>query len=170
MGLDTSIILGLKEKGSANPICAVSVAYWRKYYGLTNTLFHIARQEENWLRPELEQDCDYMTTCRPRVLSDWIEEITNLLRDPEADEWYNSIWGSVHARGYTARQLEGILKAESIVNKINEYSLEVYKELYDEETHEWLLKRENPFTDELVEKIVTNPEAYEWYVEFENSY
>ena len=170
MGLDTSIILCLKEKNSPTPICAVSVAYWRKYYSLTRTLLYIARQEENWLRPEMEQDCDYMTTCRPLVLSDWIEAITNLLRDSEADEWYNSIWGAVDARGYTARQLEGVLKAESVVKGINEYSLEIYKELYDEETREWLLKRENPLTDELIAKIIANPEAYEWYVEFENSY
>ena len=173
MGLDTSIYLCLKEKNKDynNPICRVGIAYWRKYYGLTNTLYYIARQEENWLNPDFESSCDYETTCRPRVLTDWIEEITKLLRDPLADEWGNSIWGYVDSRSYTARQLDGILRAETIVSRIiSEYSLELYSEMFDDETKTWLLKRENPFTDALIDEITSNPDAYEWYVEFENSY
>lgn len=183
MGLDTSIILGLRKKSMATPFVEVFIAYWRKYYGLTRTLLFTAREEDKWRaqedtficgrNPWEEETCsDYLTTCNSSVLTSWIEEITTLLRDKEADEWSDSIWEDVRARGYTARQLENILIAESICSmSINEYALELYKELYDEETREWFPRgRKELFEETTIKEILEHPDDYVWDVIFENSY
>lgn len=179
MGLDTSIDLGIRNKKTGE-IVSAGVAYWRKYYGLTRTLLDIARRTEHWKAYngeelnavyESETTQDFETTCRPSVLNAWIKEITELFLDPDASEWMDCLWDSVHARGYTARQLEGLLVAESIVRyEFSEYTLEKFQELYDAETNEWHYNRDNPITDKFIAEVLKNPNDYEWIVYFENSY
>lgn len=172
MGLDTTITLSLRNKKTEEEVASVEVAYWRKYWGLTLTLLHIAREEPNWWneRKDRESEDDFLTTCNPCVLTDWIEKITELLKNPEANEWSDSLWGSVCARGYTARQLEDILIAESIINSMNAYSLELCSDLFEKSTDAYF-KRINPFKDEkLINEVENNPRDFEWLVELENSY
>lgn len=172
MGLDTSIYLKIKSKITKKEVFRVSVAYWRKYWGLTTTLLEVARRKEYWTPfSEAEIEGDWETNCEPDVIFAFNETITKLLFDYNADEWSQSLWGNDEARSYTAQQLSSLFIAESIIRDGIEnldYNFERFQILYNRENS----YREDypPLTEETFKNVIEKPRLYEYVIEFENSY
>ena len=109
MGLDFSIDLHIKNKKTGDKR-EIELAYWRKAYGLRDTMMDIASR--NYIRA----DDDYLIECPTVILESLFEDFGKIFFCHQANEWTDSIWGAARTRAMTLKEFEKLAVVDSLYN------------------------------------------------------
>lgn len=106
MGLDYSINLICKivdkNTGEVDDECTFEICYWRKCWHLSWIIHNFAKISNHVIKI----DDDFSVTCKPEILPEVEHLILDELRNYNSASWYDSLWGAVHCRQITYKQLD----------------------------------------------------------------
>lgn len=158
MGLDYYIDLIILEKETKAHVASVELAYWRKCYSLRDVIHDDFARDNDYI---IETDSDTYVKCEVGVLAPLVDELTELVRRVNDHAWSDSVWNSpTSVRIQTAKQLGKLIAAQEwFLNKKATpdniaYDVGPYLEI----------------DEDIVYDVCTNPDKYEVFIEFINSY
>ncbi len=174
MGLDYSIGVRIKRRKTNDEIANFEIAYWRKFWSLRSETMRVAMADEDKV---IKYDADWLLEVKPEVLEDIIECLTSAVADRNDELHSDSIWGSVHGRQITLRQLmrlcpwdnlfarfEDILAADMLDGSREDYLNDIEDILRD-------IEDDSEFPNDLdLKEILMTLEEYEFSLEIINSY
>lgn len=154
MGLENSIYLTIRDKETHIVQYEVSVAYWRRYFSVRDTLLRLFKNE----RYLIEQKSEYLFICSPNILTSVISELMENIGTLDCELWTNSFWEPVISRDRTIR------------NVANLYALQAW--IYDPENEDALNICRYDTNDDIgwYKTYMKNKDKYEILITFEDSY
>ena len=156
MGQDYIISLAIRDKETKNNKYIISIAYWRKAFGVTNAMQDIARKPIHFISA-VE---DYLTVSSTSVLKDVEKVIISNLNNLDNEIWtYSGVFTPIEVRNTSVHNLANILAADEWIT--NPENNDAY-DLMWEEGYDYI---EVAFKDYL-----ENKDKYEIVIIFENSY
>lgn len=174
MGLDYSIGVRIKRRKTNDEIANFEIAYWRKFWSLRSETMRVAMADEDKV---IKYDADWLLEVKPEVLEDIIECLTSAVADRNDELHSDSIWGSVHGRQITLRQLMRLCPWDNLFARFEdilaEDMLDGSREAYLNDIEDILrdIEEDSEFPDDLdLKEILMTLEEYEFSLEIINSY
>lgn len=174
MGLDYSIEVKIKRRKTNDEIANFEIAYWRKFWSLRSETMRVAMADEDKV---IKYDADWLLEVKPEVLEDIIECLTSAVADRNDELHSDSIWGSVHGRQITLRQLMRLCPWDNLFARFEdilaEDMLDGSREAYLNDIEDILrdIEEDSEFPDGLdLKEILMTLEEYEFSLEIINSY
>lgn len=174
MGLDYSIEVKIKRRKTNDKIANFEIAYWRKFWSLRSETMRVAMADEDKV---IKYDADWLLEVKPEVLEDIIECLTSAVADRNDELHSDSIWGSVHGRQITLRQLMRLCPWDNLFARFDdilaEDMLDGSREAYLNDIEDILqdIEEDSEFPDGLdLKEILMTLEEYEFSLEIINSY
>lgn len=174
MGLDYSIGVRIKRRKTNDEIANFEIAYWRKFWSLRSETMRVAMADEDKV---IKYDADWLLEVKPEVLEDIIECLTSAVADRNDELHSDSIWGSVHGRQITLRQLMRLCPWDNLFARFEdilaEDMLDGSREAYLDDIEDILqdIEDDSEFPDDLdLKEILMTLEEYEFSLEIINSY
>jgi hypothetical protein len=174
MGLDYSIGVRIKRRKTNDEIANFEIAYWRKFWSLRSETMRVAMADEDKV---IKYDADWLLEVKPEVLEDIIECLTSAVADRNDELHSDSIWGSVHGRQITLRQLMRLCPWDNLFARFEdilaEDMLDGSREAYLDDIADILadIKEDSEFPNDLdLKEILMTLEEYEFSLEIINSY
>ena len=174
MGLDYSIEVKIKRRKTNDEIANFEIAYWRKFWSLRSETMRVAMADEDKV---IKYNADWLLEVKPEVLEDIIECLTSAVADRNDELHSDSIWGSVHGRQITLRQLMRLCPWDNLFARFEdilaEDMLDGSREAYLNDIEDILrdIEEDSEFPDGLdLKEILMTLEEYEFSLEIINSY
>jgi hypothetical protein len=174
MGLDYSIGVRIKRRKTNDEIANFEIAYWRKFWSLRSETMRVAMADEDKV---IKYDADWLLEVKPEVLEDIIECLTSAVADRNDELHSDSIWGSVHGRQITLRQLMRLCPWDNLFARFEdilaEDMLDGSREDYLNDIEDILrdIEDDSEFPNDLdLKEILMTLEEYEFSLEIINSY
>lgn len=174
MGLDYSIGVRIKRRKTNDEIANFEIAYWRKFWSLRSETMRVAMADEDKV---IKHDADWLLEVKPEVLEDIIECLTSAVADRNDELHSGSIWGSVHGRQITLRQLMRLCPWDNLFARFEdilaEDMLDGSREAYLNDIEDIIrdIEEDSEFPDDLdLKEILMTLEEYEFSLEIINSY
>lgn len=174
MGLDYSIEVKIKRRKTNDEIANFEIAYWRKFWSLRSETMRVAMSDEDKV---IKYDADWLLEVKPEVLEDIIECLTSAVADRNDELHSDSIWGSVHGRQITLRQLMRLCPWDNLFARFEdilvEDMLDGSREAYLNDIEDILrdIEEDSEFPADLnLKEILMTLEEYEFSLEIINSY
>lgn len=174
MGLDYSINVKIKRRKDQEVVADFEIAYWRKCWALRTKTMQAARANEENV---ISYNKDWQLEVEPEALEDIIETLSAAVADRNDELFTDSIWGSVHGRQITLRQLMRLCPWDNLFARFEdilaEDMLDGSREAYLNDIEDILrdIEDDSEFPDDLdLKEILMTLEEYEFSLETINSY
>lgn len=119
MGLDYSINLVCrildKNTGEVDDECRLEMCYWRKCWHLSWIIHNFAKNSNHVIKI----NDDFLVTCKPEILPEIESLILDELKNYKSASWYDSLWGAIHCRQITYKQLNYLTLFRDLLKRQN---------------------------------------------------
>lgn len=174
MGLDYDIGVKIKRRKTGETLHTIEIAYWRKFWALRTKTMNVAMANPDKV---IGYDTDWRLEVKPEVLEDIIECLSTAVADRNDELHSDSIWGSVHGRQITLKQLMRLCPWDNLFARFDdilaEDMLDGSREDYLDDIADILadIREDSEFPEGLdLKEILMTLEEYEFTLEIINSY